>query len=96
MWTVVAMLLWMSVIGLFLSFLCHWRFQRMMEPPIPRHTAPRKETRYDRMRRNGGSHTQEEWISLCIPYKGQCPCCRRKRALTKDHIIPVAWAARIL
>lgn len=90
MWGIVATLLWVSLIGVFLSLLFHWRFQRMMEPPMSKYRLPVKETRYDRLRQNGGSHTEDEWLALCAPYKGRCPCCRRKRVLTKDHIVPVA------
>jgi 5-methylcytosine-specific restriction endonuclease McrA len=42
-----------------------------------------------RMSMNGGSHTRAEWIALCEKHNYQCLCCKRKRKLTRDHVIPV-------
>lgn len=43
-----------------------------------------------RMLSNGGSFTQEEWLSLCAHYEYRCLCCGEHRPLTVDHIIPIA------
>jgi 5-methylcytosine-specific restriction endonuclease McrA len=47
------------------------------------------ELRRWRMEENGGSHTRQEWQALCAQFNGRCPRCKRKRRLTKDHIVPV-------
>lgn len=47
------------------------------------------ERRRERMRQNGGHHTRSEWLALCAVYGGRCARCKRKRPLTKDHIVPV-------
>ena len=44
-----------------------------------------------RMKQNGGAHTRVEWLALCALYNHRCLCCRRKRPLTKDHVIPVVF-----
>jgi 5-methylcytosine-specific restriction endonuclease McrA len=43
-----------------------------------------------RMKLNGGSHTEEQWEALCAKHGDRCLRCRRKRKLTKDHVVPVA------
>ena len=43
-----------------------------------------------RIRRNGGSHTQSDWIKLCIRANYHCLCCKQRKVLTKDHIKPLA------
>src|SRR6267142_5262250 len=53
--------------------------------PIP------KLTRYQRLRRNGGTHTTGEWLLLKFHYGNRCARCgRRNSKLTKDHILPVS------
>ena len=46
--------------------------------------------RAERMRANGGSHTNQEWLDLRSLYDRRYLCCKRRRKLTKDHVIPVA------
>ena len=61
------------------------------EPDWMRHT-PRwlvGSMRELRMHQNGGTHTAEEWRALCAACHHRCLCCKRKRTLTKDHIVPV-------
>lgn len=40
--------------------------------------------------KNGGTHTEEEWILLQQRYGGHCAYCGEIKPLTKDHIIPVS------
>jgi hypothetical protein len=49
-----------------------------------------KPTRIERLKRNGGSHTQIEWIALCIRHNHTCACCGQRKHLTKDHIKSVS------
>lgn len=52
---------------------------------------PQKLTRYQRMRRNGGKHTELEWRMLKYYYGNRCAICGMRNAkLTKDHIVPVS------
>ena len=39
---------------------------------------------------NGGSFTIEQWKTLCKFYGNKCLCCKRKRPLTVDHVIPIS------
>ena len=39
---------------------------------------------------NGGSFTAEEFTALCIKYNGKCLCCKKRRKLTADHVIPIS------
>lgn len=48
--------------------------------------------RNERIRKNGGSHTQQDWETLKAQYNWTCPCCKKQEPeiiLTKDHIIPI-------
>ena len=36
---------------------------------------------------NGGNHTVKEWQELCKKWGDTCVKCRKKKKLTKDHII---------
>lgn len=38
----------------------------------------------------GGQYTSQQWQELCEHYGQICLCCRKKRKLTADHIIPVS------
>ncbi len=49
------------------------------------------------LRASVGSHTKDEWESLCIKHDGRCAMCGEKTKLTKDHIIPVAnWGTNYI
>lgn len=56
--------------------------------------AGRGVSRYQRLKSNGGSHTAEEWRSVCDVYKWRCARCKEVKPLTKDHIIPVSQGGR--
>lgn len=43
-----------------------------------------------RLRRNGGTHTNLEWIELKALYDNRCASCGNPGRLTKDHIIPIS------
>jgi len=45
-----------------------------------------------RVRKSGcsGSHSEKDWLALCSRSRGRCAKCGQKRALTRDHIIPLA------
>lgn len=38
----------------------------------------------------GGSYTQEEWLTLCGQCDNICLCCKEKKPLTIDHVIPLS------
>jgi 5-methylcytosine-specific restriction endonuclease McrA len=38
---------------------------------------------------NGGSFTAEQWTALCTEYHNRCLCCKRRRKLTADHVVPI-------
>ncbi len=42
------------------------------------------------VRRLNRQHTEEEWTALVIRYKDRCAGCKKKRKLTRDHIIPLS------
>ena len=46
--------------------------------------------RSKRLRRNGGMHTDIEWLELKRRYGFGCAYCGSKTQLTKDHVIPVS------
>lgn len=49
--------------------------------------------RRESIKKNGGSHTQEDWETLKAQYNWTCPCCKRIEPyikLEEDHIIPVS------
>jgi hypothetical protein len=49
--------------------------------------------RKERMLKNGGKHSQREWLELKEKYDNTCLHCSKKEPeikLTKDHIIPVS------
>lgn len=48
-----------------------------------------KLSRHAQLKANGGAHTANEWRLLCALYNWRCASCKRKRPLTKDHVIPV-------
>lgn len=55
----------------------------------PRVVLPRPLTRTEKLRLNGGHHTQQEWRELCAKYNQRCLACGQRLPLTKDHIVPV-------
>jgi 5-methylcytosine-specific restriction endonuclease McrA len=38
----------------------------------------------------GGHFTPEEFLGLCRKYKHKCLCCRKRKRLTADHVVPVS------
>lgn len=46
--------------------------------------------RYAKLKKNGGSHTKQEWENLKLKYNNRCLGCKQVTQLTKDHIIPIA------
>ncbi|MCP4139989.1 MAG: HNH endonuclease [Chloroflexi bacterium] len=56
---------------------------------------PEKRAAYDQKRRarkagNGGSFTAQEWRDLCEKYDSKCLCCKKKKKLTADHVVPIS------
>lgn len=37
-----------------------------------------------------GSYTKAEWVALCAYYGGYCVCCKQKKPLTADHVVPLS------
>lgn len=50
----------------------------------------RPQTRYHKLRRNGGIHSDAEWYAVQHRQGFRCACCQNKRPLTRDHVIPVS------
>ena len=46
--------------------------------------------RRSRLKFNGGTYTEKEWISLCTYYDFHCLSCLKKKPLTVDHVIPLS------
>lgn len=50
-----------------------------------------KLTRWQKLQRNGGKHTEAQWERLKARYSYTCVKCRQQGVeLTKDHIVPLA------
>ena len=56
----------------------------------PKRISHLKARRYAREKGAMGSHTLEEWNNLKIEFDNRCAFCRKKKLLTKDHIIPLS------
>lgn len=56
----------------------------------PKRISHLKARRYAREKGATGSHTLEEWNNLKIEFDNKCAFCRRKKKLTKDHVIPLS------
>ena len=73
-----------------------WTVERALTEPMlrPRTGAAGKiATKHKRRARvagNGGSFTAEEWLDLCEQFGHRCACCRGKKPLAADHIVPVS------
>lgn len=37
-----------------------------------------------------GAYTETEWQALCFKYDGVCLCCKQRKPLTVDHIVPIS------
>jgi hypothetical protein len=59
---------------------------RKANPEKERHHALLK---HYRKKNAEGAHTLEQWKTLLAFFDGKCPCCGKKRVLTRDHIIPL-------
>ena len=46
--------------------------------------------RRTRIYKSEGFHTPAEWGALCVQYGNICLCCKEKKPLTLDHIIPLS------
>lgn len=85
----VAVCLWIVLIGALSSLIISWKQERN-SPPLRYGTPIKRNDRYARLRQNGGSHTDQEWIALCVAHNGRCMQCKKRKPLTMDHIIPVS------
>lgn len=56
----------------------------------PKRISHLKARRYARERGAVGKHSLEEWNNLKIEFNHKCAFCRKKKPLTKDHIIPLS------
>lgn len=56
----------------------------------PERMAHLKSLRYARERGAEGSHTAKEWEALKESWGQTCANCRKKKVLTKDHIMPLS------
>jgi hypothetical protein len=45
--------------------------------------------RQEKLKSLPGSHTDKEWKEVCKKWGNTCCICRKKKKLTKDHIIPI-------
>lgn len=39
---------------------------------------------------NGGNFTTQEWAELCNKHDNKCLCCKKRKKLTIDHIVPIS------
>ena len=52
-----------------------------------------KRIRRERIKKFGGSHTEEQWKELKVKFMFTCPCCKKEEPeikLTRDHIAPLS------
>lgn len=49
-----------------------------------------KTNRRKAMTLDRGSFTEQEWVELCNRYGNICLCCKKKKPLTIDHVVPLA------
>jgi 5-methylcytosine-specific restriction endonuclease McrA len=56
----------------------------------PKRIAHLKARRYAREKGAVGKHTLQEWENLLAEFDYKCAFCRKKKELTKDHIIPLS------
>ena len=56
-------------------------------PEVGRASAARRRAR---LTTGGGSFSAKQWISLCKFYGNRCLCCRKKKRLEADHVVPVS------
>lgn len=85
----IAFLIWLSVLALACFVVYSWLSR---QPEQRRSATPsiRKIGRGERLRHNGGKHTNEEWLQLCTDHNNRCAKCGADAILTKDHIVPVS------
>lgn len=86
---IIVICLWGCVIALMGWLINHWLIGRNQTRPFDTVIISPRPTRTDKLRKNGGKHTASEWAALCAQYRGRCLACKRKRLLTKDHVIPI-------
>lgn len=46
-------------------------------------------SRRARIKGSGGNYTESQWIELCRKYRWRCLCCRKRKKLTPDHVVPL-------
>jgi len=61
------------------------RWRKANKDSVNRFTQRRRAAK----RGNGGSFTLQEWLNLCEQSGYACLCCREKKPLTVDHVVPV-------
>lgn len=73
----------------FCSKQCHADSMRIFPTPRDqiRDANRRAQDRRRALLRPLGRHTHEQWEALVRLHKGKCAMCRRRRVLTRDHII---------
>lgn len=55
----------------------------------PIKTRIKSHNRRVKLKGNGGTYTEEQWIALCNYYDNQCLSCKQVKPLTADHVLPV-------
>lgn len=56
----------------------------------PKRIAHLKARRYAREKHADGKHSFQEWKNLVVEFDNKCAFCRKRKNLTKDHIIPLS------
>lgn len=56
----------------------------------PEYTIAKKQRYRTRKVNNGGSFTASEWKDLVSKCEGKCLCCKEKKPLAADHVVPLA------
>lgn len=67
-----------------------WIYSARYRKSHPERISHLKARRYARERNAEGSHTLEEWDALKRKYGYRCVQCRKRKELTKDHIMPLS------
>lgn len=65
----------------------HWLIPSLRRVILGR---PAIYSRLYRIKINGGSHTESQWLALKYRYGYRCVKCQQLKPLTKDHIIPIS------
>jgi len=67
-----------------------WKYSARYRKAHPEIIAHLKARRYAREKNAEGSHTLEEWQTICKEADNRCVVCKEETKLTKDHVRPLS------